>query len=153
MDSAKAISRDLFKIITDVKRVRHRIARDTGLNLSEFELLCILFNSREPLSIKEASSELLLCSQAVTKIAKSLNAKGLLVYEKSDADRRVTQLKLTREGRQIAEREAAARQRFVDEALQNITFALTEDVQAFWTDLSARTRELTRDEPALDITV
>jgi DNA-binding MarR family transcriptional regulator len=111
-----------LKTLSDALRfAKHTIAYRNGLNTSELEVLVSLYNSPEPLSIKNLSSDLMLCSQAITKIAKNLNALGLLESRKSTIDRRITWIELTAKGAAIAKEERDFRESLIKKSLPSGT--------------------------------
>ncbi len=121
MSHQNLIASALFEIGHSLKKIKHQLAKQAELNASEFELLLILANSEEAVSIKLAAEKLLLCSQAVTKISKSLERKEFISFEKSQQDRRVTHLSLTPSGQVLTTQEKTLRQLIVNEALQKAT--------------------------------
>jgi MarR family transcriptional regulator, 2-MHQ and catechol-resistance regulon repressor len=110
MEALEILNRSLTDVHHLVRKIRYELANENGLNSSEFELLALLHSNSKPKSIKDVSCNMLLCSQAITKIAKSLMAKGLLTTQKSPADKRVTYLLLTSRGEMIADREQMLRE-------------------------------------------
>ncbi|MFW5659597.1 MAG: MarR family winged helix-turn-helix transcriptional regulator [Bacteroidota bacterium] len=87
------------------------------LNSSELELLLILAHTEEDLSIKHISQRMMLCSQAITKISRSLHNSELVKFEKSSEDRRVTFVKLTPQGLDVVAEERRAREQALQEAI------------------------------------
>lgn len=111
---------NLQAIHQHMRWIRHQFANRTGLNYTEFELLAVLNEQGRPMSVKEVSRELFLCSQAVTKISKFLLSANLIVVEKSKEDKRVTFLQLTEPGRSLAESERQTRTSVLSKSLTSI---------------------------------
>jgi DNA-binding MarR family transcriptional regulator len=100
-----------------IRLAKYNMAKQYGLNTSEFEVLVSLYQSSEPLSIKQLSNELLLCSQAITKICKNLQSLGLVDSSKSSIDRRITRVELTAAGNRIASVEDDYRRKLISNGL------------------------------------
>lgn len=115
-----SIAQSIANIQRDFRVVKHRLAREAGLNTSEYELLLTLHALESSLSIKELSNHLLLCSQAITKIAKNLETKDLVTSAKSTHDRRVTYIQLTDKGLSLAEREQSFRESAIAEIIEDL---------------------------------
>ena len=107
----------LFHLFQHFKQIRHDVANAHQLNSSELELLLILAHSEEDLSIKHISQRMMLCSQAITKISRSLSKSELVKFEKSTEDRRVTYVKLTQNGLAVVSEERQARELALREAI------------------------------------
>ena len=87
--------------------------RDSGLSLPAYKLLRVLEESDQ--SMREVSEALHVTARTVTDMIDSLEARGLVARGPHPADRRITLLSLTPEGRQqlavaaaLAERSHAA---------------------------------------------
>src|SRR4051812_48874575 len=93
-----------------IRLAKYNMAKQYGLNTSEFEVLISLYHVGEPLSIKQLSSELLLCSQAITKICKNLQKLDMVECKKSSLDRRLTKAELTATGNKVARTEKEYRE-------------------------------------------
>jgi DNA-binding MarR family transcriptional regulator len=117
MEKITQLDQSLQTLHRYARQIRHDFANRTGLNYTEFELLAVLNEYDRPMSVKEVSKELFLCSQAVTKISKFLLSVNLIVVEKSKEDKRVTFLSLTDSGRSIAAREQNARESVLQKCL------------------------------------
>jgi len=68
LDRVHALATSLKAFNDSLRLAKYNIAKQNGLNTSEFEVLVSLNNSLEPLSIKQLSAELLLCSQAISRL-------------------------------------------------------------------------------------
>jgi DNA-binding MarR family transcriptional regulator len=113
MNNIEILNRSFTDIYQLIRKIRFELAAETNMNCSEFELLAYLYTNNHPCSIKEVSRNLLLCSQAITKIAKSLIRKGLVTTEKNEDDKRVTYLLLTDKGKLLASREHQLREHLI----------------------------------------
>jgi MarR family 2-MHQ and catechol resistance regulon transcriptional repressor len=121
MDKTTEITNALYSINRDFRIVKYNMAREAGLNTSEYEFLISLLHSEKTLSIKELSNELLLCSQAITKISKHLEKLGLIESEKSTKDRRITYINLSKEGKDLANREARYRNKLISQFTEDLS--------------------------------
>lgn len=117
---ARHISRSIVAITNALKVIRHTVAEQTKLNTSEFELLQHIYYATEPQSVKALSNKMLLCSQAITKIARTLDTEGCLVHKKSTGDRRVTFLYLTDRGKALVEQEERLRDFVIQACTQQL---------------------------------
>lgn len=118
MDQLLTITRSLNRLNKAEQQVRFRLAKASGLNTSEFEVLTTLLYYDRPMNVKELAQELMLCSQAVTKITKRLNSLHLISLNKSEQDRRATMVDLLEKGRVLALWDAQVLQRLYEEALR-----------------------------------
>jgi|NOAtaT_6_FD_contig_21_4946238_length_581_multi_4_in_0_out_0_1 DNA-binding MarR family transcriptional regulator len=127
MKELKTLSKACFDINYKIRQIKHVISRDAGLSTSEYEVISYLHQVDERRAIKDVSQYLLLCSQAVTKIAKRLLQLEYIAMEKSTEDRRVTYLTLTSKGQSLAEDEASQKEAIFQEIAQ---YAKPADMQA-----------------------
>lgn len=119
MTLTEQLDRSMVDVYNLTRHIRHEFARKAKLKSSEYETLLILRYGRKPMSVKELSSELLLSSQAITKILQKLVKRGYITSQKSEEDRRVTFSELTPAGMELAEIEYQARLRTLDLAMQH----------------------------------
>jgi DNA-binding MarR family transcriptional regulator len=117
MNQVTDIARSCNRISKVEQQIRYRLARAAGLNNSEFELLTTLHHYGRPMNVKELAEELLLCSQAITKITKRLQSLNMISLGKSEQDRRATMVDLMPKGSEIAVWDAEIRQRLFEHAL------------------------------------
>jgi DNA-binding MarR family transcriptional regulator len=135
MNDVLEIARSCSRLSKAEQQVRFRLSRSKGLNTSEFELITTIFHHGRPMNVKELAEELMLCSQAVTKITKRLQSLSMISLAKSEQDRRSTMVDLLEKGREIAEWDAQVRQGLFEHALQG------EDLNGY-SDFAAAIREL-----------
>ncbi|MCG7408654.1 MarR family transcriptional regulator [Paenibacillus sp. ACRRX] len=74
-----------------------------GLNPSEFAVLELLFH-KGPTPIQQIGSRILLASGTMTYVIDKLAAKGLIVRQSCESDRRVIYVQLTPDGETLMER-------------------------------------------------
>jgi DNA-binding MarR family transcriptional regulator len=122
-NSIREINRSLDQLQLSLRSIRYTVARETNLSNSEFDLIAALHSAGRPLNIKELSKELLLCSQAITKLYKRLLNLELISIERTPSDRRQTLLRLTESGARIAEREQQIRLAFLRHSLTHVSDA------------------------------
>jgi DNA-binding MarR family transcriptional regulator len=126
MEANKSIARALYGIGEAVKKLRYELAKQEDLNTSEYDLLVHIYQSEDEMSIKHSSYRLLLCSQAITKISRTLESRGFITLDKSEHDRRVTYLRLTPEGKRVAKYEEEMREQLIKLAAINLP---TQDME------------------------
>lgn len=78
------------------------ITREFGMPFSHIQIMCML--SRGALSIGEISSRLGIAKPNITPLLDALAERGLLERCRSNTDRRIVNVSLTTEGREIAEK-------------------------------------------------
>lgn len=110
---APAATHALMTLAHHLRHLRHRMARQAGLNYTEYELLANLHHQQRPMSVKEMSQSLFLCSQAVTKITKSLIKRGFVLTHKSETDKRITYITPTAAATTLTEEEASIQQMWI----------------------------------------
>ncbi|MDX2062833.1 MAG: MarR family transcriptional regulator [Bacteroidia bacterium] len=151
MNPVAEITRSCHGLSKAEQHVRYRLARAKGLNTSEFELLTTLFHYNRPMNVKELAEELMLCSQAVTKITKRLQGLDMISLAKSEQDRRATMVDLREKGREIAEWETQIRQRLFAHALRGEDFNGYSDfasaMRVLETRVTVETHEALRGVP------
>ncbi len=128
-----AIDTLLQKIFTHALMVRNELATKANLNVTEIEFLATVFLAGKQLSVKEVSSQLHLCSQAVTKISKNLRSLGLIATHKSLVDKRSTLISLTESGQKLAQLEKNKREVLLLRCLQTCSI---DDIDKFCKVLS-----------------
>ena len=81
-----------------------RLLRDFGLTSSQYNVLRILRGAGEPLPSLEIASRLIQVVPAITGLIDRLERDGLVVRQRSEEDRRVVHVELTRQARNLLER-------------------------------------------------
>lgn len=112
-DQMNSTRHALVAVCHQMRALRHRMAAQAGLNVSEYDLLAALHHAQRPMSVKELSQSLFLCSQAITKITKSLCRHGYLLTYKSATDRRITYVSPTELAHKLTIQEAALQQQWL----------------------------------------
>ena len=69
-----------------------------GLNLTDFSVLDLLFQKGEQ-TTQKIGEKMLITSGSITYIVNKLEKMGLICRNKSEADKRITYIKLTKKGR------------------------------------------------------
>lgn len=85
-----------------LSKIAERSIQETGLGLTDFAALEALLH-KGPQTITEIQSRVLLASGSMTAAVDRLEKRGLLRRTSAPGDRRVKVLKLTPEGKRIAE--------------------------------------------------
>ncbi|MBX3102898.1 MAG: winged helix DNA-binding protein [Bacteroidetes bacterium] len=142
MKELETLSKACFDINYKIRQIKYVISRDAGLSTSEYEVLSYLRQVNDRRAIKDVSQYLLLCSQAVTKIAKRLLQLEYISMEKSAADRRVTFLTLTSKGQALAEEEDRQKAAIFQEITQYAKPAQMEAMQHVFGEMIERWGEL-----------
>ena len=70
-----------------------------GLNLTDFSVLDLLFQKGEQ-TTQKIGEKMLITSGSITYIVNKLEKMGLICRNKSEADKRITYIKLTKKGRE-----------------------------------------------------
>lgn len=92
-----------------VVQLEARLRSETGLNLNQSFALCCL--ARGPLSAGELANELRIHGASLSRIIKTLWAKGYLLRDVNWGDSRKKVLSLTEEGQRVALNLAGCEQR------------------------------------------
>lgn len=94
----------LDRIVRAVRRLENAAAVDCGLNPLQLRILQVVGNAHRAVSIGFVADELEISEPTASDSVRVLAAKGLLVSKPQSTDRRIKHLKLTAEGRALAER-------------------------------------------------
>ena len=70
-----------------------------GLNLTDFSVLDLLFQKGEQ-TTQKIGEKMLITSRSITYIVNKLEKMGLICRNKSETDKRITYIKLTKKGRE-----------------------------------------------------
>ena len=94
----------------ELNDVTRRVLRELGLTTAEFDVLVSLRRAGAPYRLKptELSRSLLLSSGGTSNVTNQLVGRGLVVREPDPDDGRGTQIRLTAEGVELAERAVRA---------------------------------------------
>jgi DNA-binding MarR family transcriptional regulator len=82
-----------------------RVLASSGVTRSEFDVLCALARSDQPLRASEVTAQTMLSGAATTKLTARLESIGLIQRERLERDGRVVLLRLTAAGRDLVESE------------------------------------------------
>ncbi len=94
---------NIIHLLEHIRKVEQKISLiliDTALTISQFRLLCALQYSESPLQGTEISTLLCLSKPSITMQLKSLGQAGLIQFEASTTDKRITLISLSKQGRQ-----------------------------------------------------
>ena len=138
-------SRVIFQHTGDLDVVLDRIAEDIGeysslqvrqlrhhnvdLSASQASALATI-SRRGPLTVGELAKAEHVSSPMITKIAKGLEEEGLVTRTVDAADKRVTQLAITRSGERRLERSRSRKNAWLAKQLQSLSSAELEAINA-----------------------
>ena len=120
-----------------------RYARGSGLSLAQMSVLVHLYY-RGPREVMGFADLMQVSPAGASQMVERLVQQGLVRRVESSGDRRVRQVHLTEEGRQMVETSIAARQKWVEE----LTASLTAEQMAL---IGAALRILTERAAALEL--
>jgi len=103
MKSAANIRLVLWKAAKAIEKVDRTSIAETGLHLSDFQIMEVLLH-KGPLPINAIGEKVLLTSGSMTAAANRLEKKGLITRVQDSSDGRFFYVHLTDEGRDIIER-------------------------------------------------
>ena len=112
----------LWKAAKAVETVDRASIADTGLQLSEFQILEVLLN-KGPLPVNTIGEKVLLTSGSMTAAANRLERKGLVRRVRDPADGRRLHVHLTGAGRKVIEQAYAAHARNLEQVAAVLTGA------------------------------
>ncbi|WP_091743118.1 MarR family winged helix-turn-helix transcriptional regulator [Phenylobacterium immobile] len=119
-----------FKVVTD--QVDKALKAEAPVSLPEFEILHILKNNDGRMRLIDLATGTLLSQSRISRQVDALQAKGFLVREVSEADRRATYAVLTPEGVRTYD---LASQPFLRAYYKHFADLIGENAQAFGTIL------------------
>lgn len=120
------------------------MAKEYGLNNSEFEFIITVYYAEGALTVKDLSERLMLCSQAVTKIAKNLQQMGYIQTRKMQHDRRMTWIQLTERGSAVGQRDEASNEDQLRRALAAAPNLELEELEGFLKELMVASKVASR---------
>ena len=100
--SVDAIVETLVYLYTESRRLTKGLARQYGLTGPQLTVVKIL-ETLDPLSLSSLSDRIKARNSTVTGIIDRMERDGLVRRERSEADRRIVLIRLTRKGRKLAE--------------------------------------------------
>lgn len=123
----ETLTQDLFQVIGQLRRLRWEQSPIPGLKSSECELLGFLYLNLGPetkaISASELSNQLYVTPAAITHLLNPLEDAGFVTREKDPADRRFVLIRITSEGKKMAESLIKG----VEEILEGLVEYLGED--------------------------
>ncbi len=96
-----------------------RFVKASGLSMPQFNILMQLHYQRA-CGVSDISARMDITSAAASQLVEKLVQAGLLERAEDPTDRRVKQLRLTAQGRDLVEAALSARYRWVDELAENL---------------------------------
>jgi DNA-binding MarR family transcriptional regulator len=94
-----------YRLAVAAKRTSEALARQYrerfGITIPEWRVLAHLAHGGEETSVRDVEAQVQLERYEVSRTARRLEEKGLLVKTASDADRRLVVLRLTQDGREL----------------------------------------------------
>ncbi|TDU90624.1 DNA-binding MarR family transcriptional regulator [Kribbella voronezhensis] len=104
------LTKRVMLLADDLSEVTRRVLRDVGLTTAEFDVLVSLRRAGTPYRMKpsDLSRNLLLSSGGTSNVTNQLAGRGLVVREPDPDDGRGTQIRLTEQGIEAAERAVQA---------------------------------------------
>jgi len=119
--------------------------REKGLSMSQFSVLCRL-RFRGGCSVSEIAEDAGISRAAASQLAERLVQLDLVVRSEAPYDRRVKLLVLTEKAQALLRESDAAREKWIDELVRNLTFEERTVGAAGIRALTDRARQL-RKEP------
>ena len=104
------LSKRIMVLAAELNEATRQVLRDLGLTTAEFDVIVSLRRSGAPYRQKpsDLSRSLLLSSGGTSNVTNQLVRRGLVVREPDPEDGRGTQIRLTDEGKTLAERAVQA---------------------------------------------
>jgi DNA-binding MarR family transcriptional regulator len=104
------LAKRIMLLSAELNEATRRVLRDLGLTTAEFDVIVSLRRSGAPYRQKpsDLSRSLLLSSGGTSNVTNQLVRRGLVVREPDPEDGRGTQIRLTAEGKTLAERAVQA---------------------------------------------
>jgi DNA-binding MarR family transcriptional regulator len=97
-----------------LRKIQSKFQKELGISLNAISLLETLYEYDRPINVKQAASELSVCSQAITRMLHQLKGLQFIHVEKSLKDKRVTWISLTERGREVTEQILKAQESFLE---------------------------------------
>ena len=100
--------------------LRERLRTEHGTTLPRFDVLAMLYRTREGLRMSDLSDQLMVSNGNVTGVVERLVQDGLVERLPVPGDRRATLIRLTGQGVEVFERMAADHEAWIDGVLAGI---------------------------------
>jgi len=126
IDHTELATRFRFALFPLVRQLRHH---NVDLSPSQASALATI-SRRGPLTVGELPKAEHVSSPMITKIAKGLEEEGLVTRTVDAADKRVTQLAITRSGERRLERSRSRKNAWLAKQLQSLSSAELEAINA-----------------------
>ena len=112
----KSATHTLHAVLLLKGEIEERLQAQIGINLADNEALLHLVEATHPLKMTDIAERLVLSKGGTTKVVDRLEADGLVARLLDPADRRVTLVEITPEGREVSQRARG----IVDGALEEL---------------------------------
>src|SRR5438874_11165085 len=126
IDHTELATKFRFALFPLVRQLRHH---NVDLTASQASALATI-SRRGPLTVGELAKAEHVSSPMITKIAKGLEEEGLVTRTVDAADKRVTQLAITRSGERRLERSRSRKNAWLAKQLQSLSSAELEAINA-----------------------
>jgi len=129
-----------------IRRWRKLIEKDVsppGLTLAEFRVLVVLTESG-PSPMVDLANEQMITQAAMTSIADHLENDGLVKRMRSNTDRRIVNVTITRKGKEVLTKGTRLYTNFIQKATRNLTDEEVQSLLAIFDKLlaAAQNREI-----------
>lgn len=124
--------------------LRRRLRAEFNSTLPRFDVMAALARAPDGLRMSEISERLRVSNGNVTGIVERLVDEGLALRLAVPGDRRATRARLTAQGQQVFQAQAAAHEKWIDELLGNLA---SEDLGALSARLDRLLSQLEEDSP------
>jgi DNA-binding MarR family transcriptional regulator len=140
------LTKRVMLLANELDQATRQVLRTLGLTTAEFDVLVSLRRSGTPYRMKpsDLSRSLLLSSGGTSNVTNQLVSRGLVVREPDPEDGRGTQIRLTKEGVEAAERAVQASAAAHDELWSGLPPETVETAAAALRALFVPEREATR---------
>jgi MarR family 2-MHQ and catechol resistance regulon transcriptional repressor len=122
---------NVWHTVADANKLWYRLAEKElsllGITLSEYRVLRLISEEGACPMVKLARDQMM-TKGGVTGLIDHLEKQGFLERIRSESDRRVINIEITKEGRKLVERGTALYQKFLEKSLENLT---EEEIKTF----------------------
>jgi DNA-binding MarR family transcriptional regulator len=98
IEQIRRISRHIIAINQFIDKIGLQISQNYTLTISELRLVLFLMTKEKPCNMSDLAKEMIVTQAQVTKTFKTLQAKGLVVSQKGEEDKRQVMASLSKEG-------------------------------------------------------
>jgi DNA-binding MarR family transcriptional regulator len=123
------------------QRVRRKLREEYGVTLPRFDVMAVLYNAPDGMSMSDVSRWLMVSNGNVTGIVERLEREGLVHREPRPEDRRRHHVRLTDEGRAAFEAMAAGHEAWISDMFSGLS---AEEVRQLY-ELLGRAKRSVRE--------